>query len=154
MLAYAIGYEGNAHYVSFYWEPGGDEAMYDDGRRGGTGHWDAYLTFIQHRRVRVGLGRYFFTLGSSDDEATHCLVLDSVEQTFRVMTRAEARTFLDAQHPPRERVELSADDMRNLEDLLKQSLQEIHIDHAQIAAQMERHREIVQSLATWLERNA
>jgi hypothetical protein len=28
MLEAAIGYTGDAHYVAFYWTPGGDEAMY------------------------------------------------------------------------------------------------------------------------------
>jgi hypothetical protein len=43
MLERAIGYTGEARFVSFYWIPGGDETYYDDGQRAGTGKWQGYL---------------------------------------------------------------------------------------------------------------
>src|SRR6266487_352302 len=39
MLEKAIGYNGDARFVSFYWTPGGDETYYDDGQSAGTGNW-------------------------------------------------------------------------------------------------------------------
>jgi hypothetical protein len=43
MLAKAIGYKGEARFVSFQWTPNGDEAEYSDGRRSATGNWQAFL---------------------------------------------------------------------------------------------------------------
>src|SRR2546428_14092251 len=48
MLEQAIGYEGDARFVSFYWTPGGDEADYDDGQSGGNRHWPGAFVFIHH----------------------------------------------------------------------------------------------------------
>ena len=31
MLEAALGYAGTAQYVAFYWTPGGDELIWDDG---------------------------------------------------------------------------------------------------------------------------
>ena len=36
VLAKALGYKGEARYVSFQWTPYGDEADYSDGRLSGT----------------------------------------------------------------------------------------------------------------------
>ena len=38
-LKEALGYEGDARFVAFYWSPDGDEAMYDDGQTSGDGDW-------------------------------------------------------------------------------------------------------------------
>jgi hypothetical protein len=74
MLAKAIGHTGDARYVAFNWTPYGDEAEYFDGRRSATGNWQAFLAYIQHPAVSPLLEGYDF--GSSDSEATHCLIVD------------------------------------------------------------------------------
>jgi hypothetical protein len=43
MLAKAMGYKGDARFVSFQWTPYGDEADYSDGRISATGNWQAFL---------------------------------------------------------------------------------------------------------------
>lgn len=35
-FAELLGYPGRARFVAFYWEPVGDEVMYDDGQSAGT----------------------------------------------------------------------------------------------------------------------
>lgn len=90
----AIGYEGEARYCAFYWLPGCDEVVYDDGSSSGTGRWQAYLSFINHRRVQPHLmghiclscsgktcqscrkGFVIFNFGDSNSEAEHWLLLD------------------------------------------------------------------------------
>jgi hypothetical protein len=74
MLATAIGYKGDARFVSFHWTPYGDEAEYSDGRLSATGNWQAFLAYIQHPAVSPHLRDY--DLGSSDSEAMHALILD------------------------------------------------------------------------------
>src|SRR4051794_19243387 len=81
-LAELIGYRGEARWVAFHWEPSGDESFYDDGQASGTGSAWAYLAYVRHPAVASAVAPYNF--GSSDSEATECLVLDSVEQVLHV----------------------------------------------------------------------
>jgi hypothetical protein len=74
MLPKALGYMGEARYVSFQWTPYGDEADYSDGRLSGTGNWMAFLAYIQHPAISPILKEY--DLGSSDSEARYALILD------------------------------------------------------------------------------
>src|ERR671934_852802 len=77
MLERAIGYPGEARFVSFYWTPGGDEADYDDGQRAGTGNWQGYLAYVQHPLVHPLLAPY--DLGSGEAEGRHSLIVDRTE---------------------------------------------------------------------------
>jgi len=91
----AVGYDGEARYVSFYWMPGGDEAMWDDGRISADGSWGVYLDLVDGIPVPAGC-----SLGSSDFEATHRLVLDRETRLLYIIPYEEASAFLQAQHPP------------------------------------------------------
>jgi hypothetical protein len=62
MLAKAIGYKGEARFVSLQWTPYGDEADYSDGRLSGTGNWQAFLAYIQHPAVSPFLKEYALVL--------------------------------------------------------------------------------------------
>jgi hypothetical protein len=57
MLPKALGYMGEARYVSFQWTPYGDEADYSDGRLSGTGNWQAFLAYIRHPVVSLFLSK-------------------------------------------------------------------------------------------------
>jgi hypothetical protein len=74
MLSDAIGYQGKACYVAFYWMECGDEMVYSDGRLSADGHWHAWLVFTQHKSIAPHLEGY--NLGNSDEEATHWLLVD------------------------------------------------------------------------------
>src|SRR6266567_4123543 len=89
MLEKAIGYTGEARFVSFYWMPGGDEAYYDDGQRGGTGNWQGYLAYMQHATVYPLLTQYHF--GGSENEAQHALILDREERIYLVASIKDTR---------------------------------------------------------------
>ncbi len=93
-LAEALGYPGAAAWVSFCWQPAGDEVAYDDGRLTGTGEGQAYLRYTRHRAVAPHLAPY--ELGSSDAPARHRLVLDRQERKLYVATDREARAHLRA----------------------------------------------------------
>ena len=123
----ALGYDGDARYVAFYWQPAGDEVMYDDGQVSADGDWWAWIDFVNHPAVYHhllwpcpqchgvgttnqlenetctvcdGAGRLPLNLGNSDEEATHWLILDRQERKFYVAPIATARRFLQEQWPP------------------------------------------------------
>jgi hypothetical protein len=97
MLAKAIGYTGQARFVSFQWTPYGDETDYSDGRVHAIGNWQAFLAFIHHPVVSPHLKGY--DLGSSDSEAKHALILDQEQLALFVAPVREAQKFLAEQWP-------------------------------------------------------
>jgi hypothetical protein len=96
--AIASGHESDYRYMAFYWIPGGDEIMFDDGRASGTGNWRSYLCYIDHPKISPHLDRWHF--GSSDEYAIHWLLLDRSDRRLYVGTSANVQAFLSAQHPP------------------------------------------------------
>jgi hypothetical protein len=74
MLEETCGYTGQARWVAFHWEPGGNELRYHDGTVSDDGSWYAWLTFAQHHRIAPGLAPYH--CGNSEEEAVHGLLLD------------------------------------------------------------------------------
>jgi len=127
MFEAALGYQGDARYVAFYWQPAGDEVMYDDGHASGDGDWWAWIEFENHSAVAPhlwlpcpqcggrgttntlendpcdacdGSGLLPLNLGSSDFEADHWLILDRQERKFYVAPIVTARRFLQEQWPP------------------------------------------------------
>lgn len=87
MLCEAVGYPGRARYVACYWTPCGDEIIYSDGRFSADGHWHAWLLFTRHRTIAPHLEA--FNLGSSDEEATHWLLVDWETYALYVGTPGE-----------------------------------------------------------------
>ncbi len=119
MLAKAIGYTGDARFVSFHWTPYGDEVDYSDGRMSATGNWHPFLTYIQHPAVSPHLGDYDF--GSSDSEATHALILDRKNQTLYVAPVKEAAAFLTKQRLPWPPIRMSQEEyLAKISEALKQ----------------------------------
>jgi len=121
MFEAALGYDGDARYVAFYWQPAGDEVMYDDGQIAGDGDWWAWIEFENHPAIAPhlwlpcprcrgrgttntlendscdacdGSGLLPLNLGSSDFEADHWLILDRQERKFYVAPIVTARRFL------------------------------------------------------------
>jgi hypothetical protein len=148
-LAELIGYRGKARWVAFYWTACGDESFYNDGQVSGTGHSWPYLEFLRHPAVAPSLTP--FNLGSSDFEATECLILDRDERVLHVAAVRSARGFLHRQHPPLpelppgalQRAETSLADLLDL-----RTWQEVKIDQAAVERAMsEERREIAEMVA-------
>jgi len=76
--------------------PYGDEVMYADGRLSTAGHWHAWLLFTRHRTVAPHLQAY--NLGSSDEEATHWLLVDRETCLLYVGTPGEVLRVLRGQY--------------------------------------------------------
>jgi len=119
-LEQAIGYEGDARYCAFYWIPGADEIVYEDGYCSGTGNWQVYLAWAHHRTVQPYLmgalcpscngqscpschhkGFTTFNFGDSDCETEHWLLLDCQQRRWSAEKTKEVERFLIGQHPPR-----------------------------------------------------
>src|SRR5713101_8247238 len=102
MLAEAIGYTRqvfghllDARWVGFYWERGGDEANYNDGRASGTGEYTGYQAFVDHPKVAVH--RRHFDSGSSETRPRHYLLLDRDEHRLYALPVRIAQQFLQLQ---------------------------------------------------------
>jgi hypothetical protein len=101
----AFGYDGQARWLAVYWQPVGDEAVCDDGRVAGDGAWWIFSDLVDHALVgpliqvlprSLGLA----ALGSSDAEATHCLLLDLQERQVYVSPIDLGLRFVHNQWPP------------------------------------------------------
>jgi hypothetical protein len=88
----ALGYPGQLKWAAFYWEPCGDEAVFDDGVCSGDGNWWGFLQFVRHPNVSPWLSDC--DLGSSDEEANHWLLCDLENRDIYVGEKQDVRTFL------------------------------------------------------------
>jgi hypothetical protein len=145
MLEEALGYAGTARWVAFYWLPGGDELMYDDGLLSADGQWHAWLLFKYHPRIAPSLAPY--ALGNSEEEARHWLLLDRDTRTVYVGNARAVQQFLRQVTPPvftTEAVEalLAALDSPPL------SLEELS---ARVAQALHRQHQLEQALQAWLD---
>ena len=101
MLERALGYDGDAPLVAFWWTPGGDELCYADGRiELCGGNWSAWLEYVNHPLVVPHLTRYDF--GSSDLEGEHRLLVDRRARTLALADRNTVTRLL-ARHTPQVR---------------------------------------------------
>lgn len=86
------GYEGERRYVGFYWLPGGDELMFEDGVHGATGSNWPWLMWTGHLSVMPHLAPFDF--GSSDFEAKHWMLLDRERRQIWASYVREVHHFL------------------------------------------------------------
>ncbi len=151
MLATAIGYKGEARFVSFHWTPYGDEAEYSDGRLSATGNWQAFLAYIQHPAVSPLLQDY--NLGSSESEATHALILDRDKLEVMIAPVKEAQTFLREQWPPEPPIRMSQKEyLAMISEKLKHVKHADDIDMDEINQRIEEQYALVEELQQWLDK--
>jgi hypothetical protein len=151
MLSKAMGYTGEARYVSFQWTPYGDEADYSDGRLSGTGNWQAFLAYIQHPAVSPFLKEY--DLGSSDSEARHILILDRKKLEIMIAPVKEAQAFLSAQWPPEPPIHMSKEEhLAMLSEALRNVKQPDDIDIEEIQRRIEEQYALIEDMQRWLDK--
>jgi hypothetical protein len=139
-LARAFGYPGGARFVRFFWEPCGDEVLYDDGRRSGTGDPYAFLAYRKHPAVLPLLRPD--NLGSSD----HCLLFDQEQGAAFVCPTARGRALVRDQHPePEPPTPYEAEEaLRDFETAWR----EVEVPREEIARAMkERHEAVTRMIA-------
>jgi hypothetical protein len=156
MLCEAIGYPGRARYVAFYWMPCGDEIMYSDARLSADGHRHAWLLFTRHRTISPHLEA--FNLGSSDDEATHWLLIDRETCALYIGTPGEVLRALREQYADQAPAsepqgndvfgEITLEDFRGLIDSF---IEVSGPKPEEIIAAMRRQDALTEELSVWLD---
>lgn len=98
----AFGYAGSRRFIALYWEPGGDEACYDDGESFACGMCDngLYLGFVYQPHVGTWLNENGIHLGDSEREARHWLVTDAQTGDLYAAPRREASLVVRTQRLP------------------------------------------------------
>ncbi|MBM4467794.1 MAG: hypothetical protein FJ014_19965 [Chloroflexi bacterium] len=155
MLGEALGYDGDARWVAFYWTPDGHEVMYDDGRARGVGGWWGWLAFfVEHPAVSPGLSQLPLNLGSSDFEADHWLIIDRKERKAHVAPVTAAKRFLQEQWPPV--LELSPKDAEAVLKAFQKAEEEVNRTWTpptdeEIENSLERKQAVCVALIAWLD---
>lgn len=88
----ALGYPRGFRWVAFFWEPCGDEVIFDDGFCSADGNPWGFLQFTSHPKIKPWLNGY--NIGSSEDAATHWILCDLQDREIFVGERKETRAFL------------------------------------------------------------
>lgn len=156
VLEEALEYDGAARFVAFYWSPVGDEAMFDDGRRGGTGDWIGFLVYVEHPSVAASLyvpvapgspEHVCINLGSSEFEADGWLVVDREERRAYLAPVAEAQEFLAQQWPPAP--EVSEEEAEAVFEAFQRAVAQMNVqppDEQEVEAALRRREEVIDRL--------
>jgi hypothetical protein len=150
MLAKAMGYTGNARFVSFQWTPYGDEADYSDGRGSGTGNWQAFLAFIHHPAVSPQLKGY--DLGSSDSEAKHTLILDQKQQALYIAPARDAEKFLQKQWRQDPPIRMSKEEWAAFVSKALKTMRQRDLSMEEIERRIAEQSALVEELQQWLDK--
>ena len=149
LLAETLGYDGIARKVAFYWKAG-DEAYYHDGYLSTQAEWDAYLLFVRHPLLVPELQGY--NLGSSEEEATHWLLLDRDDRQIVVAPAKVAQQQLLAQWGTPTPEQVMVVESTAWDQLVAEITTRIAcMSQELIVAHMMQHQLQVQDLAIWLE---
>lgn len=119
----AFGYNNESNWLIAYWGAG-DEAYYEDAKVSSTANWQLYLWLIQdyldEHEIDIALagtseGRY--SLGSSDNYATHCLLFNLKSREIFITSKQEAVQLM-RQNQLQQTVTLSREQWKELEKQL------------------------------------
>src|SRR5262249_52306375 len=89
-------------WLALWWEPAGDELAFRDGVASGAGrpdHWP-YLGYMDDRQIHAWLIEHQVDLGSSEEPATHALVVDRDTDRAWVAPMPLASAIVRDQHLP------------------------------------------------------
>lgn len=157
-LAETLGYAGESRFVAFRWEPMGDEVVYDDGVRSGTGASHAFRSFRWHPAVEPHLAGHH--LGSSEHPARQWLVLDREQQRLYVAEAEQASRFVREQHPPP--LQLTPWQQHQQEQELRDQvadflhdpeMEEVPVDPTAVQREMDRERNAIAAMLAFLDQS-
>lgn len=147
-LVEALGYTGNARFVSFRYVY--DDLTYSDGISSGSANGWTFQAYARHRAVAPLLDPH--DLGGADHEAPFVLLIDRERNRATIAKADEARAFLLAQWPPEPPAteEQRAAHRREMDQILKEMAAR-PIDHDAIARGMAEQRSRLGRLMSWLD---
>jgi len=179
-LEQALGYDGEAHYVAFYWTPCGDELVFDDGQVCGDGNWQGWQCYCDHSAVAYhlslpcwrcgdkgttnqlenepceicdGAGIFPLNLGSSDEEAECWLIIDRQKRQAYIADPSSATSFLQAQWPTAH--ELTHEEQLALIHAMQKAIETFEAtwqppSEEEILADLERLHQVLGEMTAWL----
>jgi hypothetical protein len=151
ILENSVGYwnERGARYLALWWEPAGDEVMVSDGFVTFTGNWAGYLAYVHHPKVFPHLANQ--PLGSSDEPARVCLVIDLQDRrAFIVPIREAEKSLVEQwQSEPHQVPIISLDDLERWLETVVGSLTAPTMKD--VFRRMKTDRQHVAALQDWLE---
>ena len=150
LLAIALGYEGNARYVSFKRSPIADVLKYSDGRVSAKGSQKAFLAYVEHPAVTLFLEGY--DLGSRESEAKHALLLDRAQLEIYIAPVREVEEFLKWRWP-----QLSQSRMHQEENMAKIAIalkrrNPRDMDIEEIQQRIEEQHVLIETMLRWLDK--
>ena len=148
-LESAVEYHGTARYFGLYWTLSGDEVVVTDGRSAHDGCWWGYQAFVDHPLSLIPLAGQRYHLGS----ATHWLIIDRQTRLISIAPVDEALRFLNAQHPPLLRTQLTAEEWRAAIEAAHAQLQANldRVNSIDVRTALERQNAVVSDMSTWLD---
>jgi hypothetical protein len=153
ILERAVGYQNqkNARYLALWWEPCGDEVMVSDGIVSFTGHWPGYLVYVQHPLVGPALIGY--NMGSSEEFATHRLLIDLDTRQASVVLAAECERVLSSQWTKQPRNPPVTLFMEDLEPVLREWARSLQADVSMeaVMSRMAEDQKAVDTLRAWMD---
>jgi hypothetical protein len=147
MLPEALGYEGDARYFSLHYAA--SEAWFNDGQRGYDTSWRIYSLLVDHFVLQIHLWDY--DLGSDDDCETHRLVCDRIEQKMYVGETGAVVKFLQQQHPPTPKLELTQEQWQELQQKIAKMLAEQQPILIDVEAMIDRENQFIEQVQNWLD---
>lgn len=120
----AFEYEGEARFVAMFWTPSGDEAIAADGRISHDANWYAYLMLMRWDPNTTALrktGLEPWCLGSSEEIATHWLIVDREANNVWLAPSEAADRFLHKQWPESEPITIDEKDWPEMERQIKEA---------------------------------
>jgi hypothetical protein len=92
-------------------------------------------------------------VGSSDSEATHCLILDREKLELLIAPVKEARAFLTEQWPPEPPLRMSQTEyLAKISKALKQVKQPEDIDIEEIQRRIDKQYALIEEMQLWLDK--
>lgn len=153
----ALGYPRGFRWVAFFWQPCGDEAMFDDGYCSADGNPWGFYQFVHHPSVMPWLTDY--NLGSSEDAATHWLLCDLERREAFVGDREEVKDTLFnevkkyAPHltGPVAPIEIPPEEFSELLTKIHENMRQVPVPSvAEIQEKMRRDKEAVEKMVAEL----
>jgi hypothetical protein len=108
---------------------------------------------VDHPLSLIPLAGQRYHLGSSDEPATHWLIIDRQTRLISIAPADEALRFLNAQHPPLLRTQLTAEEWRAAIEAAHAQLQANldRVNSIDVRTALERQNAVVSDMSTWLD---